>query len=182
MYRIRRLQPSEVFLLNQIDMGYESDCGYKITRSEQDMGWAFSLTWVRLDPPFSREYDWDWSLEEETIANAKNGLVFAAEVEGQTIGMIEGSQVSASDLEIKSLFVSRPYRKKGIGRQLVEALTQVGKASGAKRLIVTTQATDGQAVKFYLAQGFELIGLNCNPDSAQDWEHGEAILFFHRNL
>lgn len=182
MYQIRSLEPGEIALLNQIDMGYESDFGYEITSERRDNGWHFVLQRVKLDPPFSRDYDWDWSLEDETIENAKAGLVWIAEHDKRVLAMIEGSQVSESDLEIMSLYISRPYRRRGIGRQLVSALAEVGKQRGMNRLLVKTQATAGPAVDFYLSQGFELIGLNCYPFSATDLEHGESILLFHRIL
>jgi N-acetylglutamate synthase-like GNAT family acetyltransferase len=57
--------------------------------------------------------------------------------------------------ELAALFVSRPYRRRGIARQLMQSVLCRAKRSGAARIYVSATPS-ASAVGFYQSLGFGL--------------------------
>ena len=56
------------------------------------------------------------------------------------------------------LYVDETYRYKGIGRLLLEALTELQKEQGAAKQWVSVQEDNQHGIPFYEARGFRLQG------------------------
>ncbi|CAG7644954.1 GNAT family N-acetyltransferase [Paenibacillus allorhizosphaerae] len=57
-----------------------------------------------------------------------------------------------SQLQLDLMYVTREYRRQGIGRRLLEALSQAAIAQGAKSLYISSTETES-AVRFYTSCG-----------------------------
>ncbi|MBC2607636.1 GNAT family N-acetyltransferase [Pelagicoccus albus] len=79
-------------------------------------------------------------------------------------------QVREDTDQIIAMYVSAEYRLSGIARSLYFELEDSAKASGAKKLIVSTTPT-GSAVGFYQSQGFQFdAGSSCSLDQNEEHE------------
>jgi putative acetyltransferase len=89
--------------------------------------------------------DYDDAQREAWTARADDEAAFGAKLAGALtlIAMIDGAVAGFASLkggEIDMLFVDPEFARQGAGRTLVEALSKLAQARGAKRL--TTEASD----------------------------------------
>jgi GNAT superfamily N-acetyltransferase len=59
---------------------------------------------------------------------------------------------------IVRMSVDRAYRRQGIGRAILQALTAEARRRGYCRLVLETTATWTEAIAFYQAQGYRPVG------------------------
>ena len=81
--------------------------------------------------------------------------VFVAHRGGHLVGFATIVTHEGDDAELEGLFVEPAEWRKGVGTLLVRAILREATAWGANRLHVTANA---EAVPFYRAQGFAVIG------------------------
>lgn len=74
-----------------------------------------------------------------------------------------------SDTEIATLYVQPRHHGKGIGKTLLQAAVDHGRASGTPSLWLTTNAENRPAMAFYRAQGFTHIGETHFSIGTQDY-------------
>jgi putative acetyltransferase len=101
--------------------------------------------------------DYDDDQREAWASRADDEQVFGARLGGALtlLAMIDGAAAGFATLkgadEIDMLFVEPEFARRGVGRTLVDALTRLAQARGAKRL--TTEASD-VAKPLFERQGF----------------------------
>lgn len=85
----------------------------------------------------------------------------AVNSKGHLIGGIQSMMVNWGILEIDLLFVSKQYRKLGVGSQLLGYVEDIARKSGCYLSHLST--FDFQAKDFYLKHGYEIFGIleNC---------------------
>jgi len=181
---IRRAAPQDIPCFNRIDMSYSAPFGYayRLEHSASGLSFHFEETW--FDPPFEREYDWDWTSLDDFAGNVEKGLVWAAFDEaGAAVGLVElrESEWNGS-FWIQSLYVDKPARRRGIGAALLEAAVEHARTAGARALFVETQVSNGPAIRFYQTRGFRPCGFNDHFYTNDDARHGEVALFLVRTL
>src|SRR5690606_24723083 len=92
---------------------------------------------------------------------SKDHVVFVAESADQIVGWIHGYLFhllyQETMGEIASLVVDQSYRKKGIGRRLVEAFEQWAKEQGCGGVFLRTNVKREEAHEFYRTIGYDLI-------------------------
>jgi ribosomal protein S18 acetylase RimI-like enzyme len=88
-----------------------------------------------------------------TQAKAGRGLRLVAECEGAIVGcgQLRRWQRGA---EIADLVVAGPFRGRGIGRRLIEALLQEARSLGVPRVEIGVEADNGRALALYRRLGF----------------------------
>ncbi len=107
-----------------------------------------------LSDPFSVE------IEREFIASMDDrGAVFVAEVEGQIVGLqtIEPFATYSRALAhvgVVGTFVLADFRRRGIGRQLLESSLDFARLMGYEKLIAQVRASNEGAQVFYRELGF----------------------------
>jgi putative acetyltransferase len=90
--------------------------------------------------------DYDEDQREAWASRADDEPAFAARLQGALtlLALIDGAVAGFASLkgadEIDMLFVEPEFARQGVGRTLVDALTRLAQARGAKRL--TTEASD----------------------------------------
>ena len=63
-------------------------------------------------------------------------------------------------LHITELWVDEKHRRQGIGKELLDLAKSKAREFGCRVLILETQSCNENAIAFYLAYGFTLIGFN----------------------
>lgn len=121
---------------------------------------------VSSDPAF-----WDnllaWWKDELTAGAEAFGAYDGEKMAG--IAMIKHGVRDGVD-QIISMYVGAEYRLSGIAKSLYFELEDSARASGAKKLFVSTAPT-GSAVGFYLSQKFQFdAGSSCSIDQDEDYE------------
>lgn len=68
------------------------------------------------------------------------------------VGFIVNSGINA---EICSLFVSEEHRKEGVGKSIIELLTEYGKMHGVQNVTLDVMSNNTRALSFYERLGFK---------------------------
>ena len=147
---IHRLLPEQLPLVYDIDMRevgsevfYVSD-GRLLVRQE---------AWSR--PPRSRD-SWDSKICGWREMLESGGAAWGAFDEERIAGMIVlRAQLIPGTAQLAALFVSRPFRRRGIARHLAELLLAFARASNA-RYVYVSATPSRSAVGFYQSLGFQL--------------------------
>jgi ribosomal protein S18 acetylase RimI-like enzyme len=93
---------------------------------------------------------------EDFLSRPGHHLVLA-EVDRTPAGFITGVEIAHPDKGVEMLLyelgVDEPYRRRGIGRALVEALKAIAMNAGCTGMWVPVEQGDGVATALYLATG-----------------------------
>jgi len=87
--------------------------------------------------------------------------MFLAEVDGTVVGMASLRLLpNICDpipyAELTELFVEEAYRRRGVGRVLVEQIEQAARLAGAEQLVLLTAFKNSRAHAFYHTLGFAM--------------------------
>jgi GNAT superfamily N-acetyltransferase len=96
----------------------------------------------------------------------KHKCIKVAETDGNIVGMcttqlvVSTAQGTPAAL-VEDMVVAAGYRKKGIGRKLMQAIESWAKSHGATRLQLLADRTNGPALDFYQSIGWSATRLIC---------------------
>lgn len=99
---------------------------------------------------------------ENDIANS-NVQILLAEADGETIGYVQGEVTSRSDHmprtvgQVSLMYVVKQFRRKGVGRRLMEELCKFFNSNKAEDLTVRYIIGNKEAEGFWRKLGFESI-------------------------
>ncbi len=107
----------------------------------------------------------------------ERGCVLVAEAEGEVVGMCSGQLLVSTaegglSLLVEDVVVHEPWRRRGVGRLLLEAISGWAKAKKASRLQLLADRNNIPALDFYRHQGWrttELICLRAFMPQANDY-------------
>lgn len=100
-----------------------------------------------------------WYNHERIRSDMEAGYyTHVALIDSNVAGVIGGGLTSPGVSEVFILYVDEAYRYKGIGRLLLEALTELQKEQGATAQWVSVQEGNQRGIPFYEARGFKLQG------------------------
>lgn len=103
-----------------------------------------------------------WS-EKSIASELDNPLsLWLAAMEGDTLVGYVGSQTCMDETDMMNIAVSPAYRRKGVGRALIEALMDALKENGSRCLTLEVRASNQGAIALYQSLGFSQIGLRKN--------------------
>jgi ribosomal protein S18 acetylase RimI-like enzyme len=83
--------------------------------------------------------------------------IWVAEGEGKLLGLV-GLIVEGQEAEVEPIVVAPDYRGRGIGRALLDAMVREAEKLGARFLNVRPVARNAEAIAFFNAAGFRLLG------------------------
>ncbi len=72
------------------------------------------------------------------------------------------AQSAADEAEIVSIGVSAGFRRKGVGKALINSLLQFGGLKGAAKIFLEVAADNDGGIALYEATGFERVGMRRN--------------------
>lgn len=107
-----------------------------------------------------QEQNVDFWYNHERIRNDMKAGFYShvALIDSNVTGVIGGGMPSPGVSEVFMLYVDETYRYKGIGRLLLEALTELQKEQGAVEQWISVQDDNQHGIPFYEARGFTLQG------------------------
>ncbi len=160
---------------------------FTIRMVEQDDLTACHTIEVRSFPP--SEAAWTTSLQTRINDYPEGFLV--AEYEGQVIGQVNSGSTSKDDISdeefkqlighdpdgenivIFSLSVLPEYRKKGIGRQLLDSFVSQAREMGKSKVMLLCKE---ELVDYYSAHGFKSGGISDSNHGGAQWHTMELPL------
>lgn len=90
---------------------------------------------------------------EKILAKIKLGI-YLLDYKGKTIGMARFIGKTNNFVEITSIYIDKPYRKMGLGKELIRHIIEIA-ISDQKTPILVTSITNNVAIKTYESMGFE---------------------------
>jgi ribosomal protein S18 acetylase RimI-like enzyme len=78
---------------------------------------------------------------------------------------------------VQNFVVDKPFRGRGIGRQLLTAAANWAREEQLRRLIMEAPTKNGRAIHFYYARGAEFVGFN-----DRYYTNGDIAVFFEYRL
>lgn len=91
-------------------------------------------------------------------------ILVARDVGGRVVGHLQLLETAEQGVvEIKNLAVDTAFRRRGIGRRLVEHALTVCRAEGARAVTLITAVADVENVRFYQRCGFRATAIE--PDA-----------------
>ncbi len=129
------------------------------------------------------EYDFPDALYQDYWENAEAYGVVGDH--GELMACIEVCPEEWSNrLMVTELWVSEELRGKGVGSRLMDKAKEIAQKQGRRAIILETQSCNTKAIRFYLHEGFELIGFDTCCYTNNDIERREVRIdlgyFFHR--
>jgi aminoglycoside 6'-N-acetyltransferase I len=88
-----------------------------------------------------------------------NSQIYVLEMDGKAIG-VGVLQITGTAGEIMNIAVAPEYQRNGLGRALIQALTDAAVRKGAGQLRIATGNSGINQIAFYQQQGFDLVALN----------------------
>jgi ribosomal protein S18 acetylase RimI-like enzyme len=184
MITIKPLTQLQTDNLYRLVTGYTAHAKYAVRKTESDQRWALTLELVPVTPPHRKRYD---HLDAETVAHyrqmASLGFSFGAYDGPQCVGLaLAEPQQWNKSLSVWELHVEDTHQGRGIGRQLVEALTEKAQAAGLRTVVCETQNTNVPAIRFYRQVGFHIAGVDISHYSNDDFPDGEIAVFMKKEV
>ncbi len=184
MIEIRSLTEIDRDTLKRLITGYVSKEKYAVTREESDEKSVIALELVKLKQPYIKRYD---DVSDEDFGRyqgmLRQGLSLGA-YDGDDLAGIAICEMEAwnRSLWVWEFHIAEDQRGKGIGRALMEALAEKGRAADMRVIVCETQTTNVPAIRFYRKMGFALDAINLSLYSNEDWPDGEIAVFMKRKL
>lgn len=85
--------------------------------------------------------------------------VYVLEIDGRVVG-VGVLRVAVSAGEIMNVAVAPDYQRRGLGRALLQALTQTAQRQGIRRLLIATGNSGIGQMALYQQEGFDLIDID----------------------
>ena len=184
MVDIRPMAQLDAALLQTLIVGYTTTAIYAVKKEESPEFTRFELRLVPLERPKKKRYP---ALTAETLeryqALARQGHTFGAFISDSCVG-IALTEIHAwnASLWVHEFHVAAAQQGQGIGRRLMETLTQHAQAHGLRCQVCETQTTNVPAIRFYRAMGFVLDGIDLSYYTNEDAEREEIAVFLKKKL
>ena len=180
--RNRLILPGESTFLPGEEYGYTADNEYAVSISSSGGEFSFALRLSALPVPKTRrwtERDEDKLKMGEMLAGM---LSCRAVSEGRTAGIVIAERRKWNNsVFVEKLHVSKSFRNRGVGRELIRAVETSAVLQGAEKISLETQNTNPAAVNFYMKCGFEITGLDTALYSGDECM-GETAVFMTKQL
>jgi len=168
---IRRLDPEDL-VEKAIVFQYDSPGHFRVSIAERDNGWTIDLTRQVFPEKFHKR-------ETEQLVTKYKGSseIYGAFVEGREAGLIQLEyQEWNRSVRVWDIDVALEFRRKGIGKALMDLCKARSLELGARRIVLETQTSNLRAIEFYKAMGFQLVGLDASNYSNDDVDKCEVRL------
>ena len=176
--KLKQLRRGDLHIMD----GYVATDRYHVSKTVTADEFCFTLKRQKLNEPYVKR----WSFSKEDFRNyselVNQGLSLGAYDAGWLVGIAISEEIEWNrSLWIREFGVDESYRRKGVGRQLMEKIAEVAKAEGLRILVCETQNTNVSAIDFYRSVGFEVDGVDLSYYTNSDVD-GEVAVFMKRKL
>jgi len=185
---IRPLALADVPRLSEIDAEFESDRFLDVEKTVNGLEVSWQIVERPLDPPFrSTDYGLSRQQREEVSVRLRerDGLYLAAEDTrtGKLMALLDVERERWRDTAtVWNILIDRGYRRKGVGRELMQHAIAWARAQGLRGIMLETQTNNLAACRFYYAMGFKLCGLDDHFYSNGDIDVQEVAIFWWYEL
>ena len=128
----------------------------------RELSWEY-LQWAnaRLDEEYGIQCDIE-SMLDETVREFDKflppfGRLLFAEYKGQVVGLACMRKIREDTVEIKRMYVQPAFRRKGIGRALLESLVENAREIGYPTIRLDSTRFMAEAHSLYRSVGFQEI-------------------------
>jgi len=157
---------------------YTTGYYFDVAVEQNAEGCVFTLERKAFEVP--REKSFETSLLSEWLIEPQLFGAFEGE---ELLGFVELSRESWNGrMRIANIWVAEERRGQGVGRALMERAVEAARSAGCRAMVLETQSCNDPAIRFYLANGFYLIGLDTTHYSNNDIAEKEVRLEFGRKL
>ena len=164
-------EPFEILPLTDIKLdeilpivtGYESNEKYIVEKSESEAQTLFNIHLVRLDKSYTATFDEDFNDEDyrRYLGILPQGYSFGAYQHGRLVAFaISEAILWNRSLRVWEFQVMQGYRRKGIGRALMNQVVAKAIQDHVRVVFLETQNTNVNAIRFYRRMGFALDALD----------------------
>jgi len=181
--QIRDLTLEDVPRLREINPTFVSDTVLKVERGEEGMEVAWRLHEVPLAQPFDKGHGYDPT--EEELAELRRrlqrgqGLYLVAEAGGRIVALLEVEPQEWNHTAwVWDILVDWNYRRRGVGRSLMQRAIAWAKERDYRALSLETQSNNINACRFYQRMGFRLTGIREDLYTNEDIAKGEVAIFW----
>lgn len=162
-YEILPLRPFTQAELWPILSGYETHEIYSVEKTEADQRTLFDIRLVRLAKPYQTDYYSDFTPDEvdRYLSLLPQGFSFGAYQQDRLVGFAIGEVISEDRLvRVWEFHVLAEFRRAGIGRALMEQVIAKAQQEHLGMVVLETQNTNVDAIRFYRAMGFSLEAID----------------------
>ncbi len=184
MIEIRPLTSITAGEVHEIGGGYSSPARYTVSKVESPERIVITLELKPLEKPYVKRWEPSDAEEEKRYQQyAAGGYSLGAYDGDQLVGLVvtEPRRWNRT-LFIWEFHVAESHRRRGIGRQLMEAVVDKARQAGFRIVALETQSTNLPAITFYRAAGFEIDALDLSLYTNTDTTDGEVAIFMKRKL
>ena len=156
-----------------MDSSFVCDSIYRISR----VGDSFLITTTPAEPPRLKAFD----LHDALAEAAWDLALVAVTLDTVAAFCATGFEPWHRRQVLGHLYVDAAWRRRGLGRRLVAAVSSRGMDNGANHLWLETTNANVQAVRAYGRMGFALCGLDVDLYRGTP-DEGETGLFMSRDI
>ena len=155
-----------------LEYNYSTNEYYKVTKNVNKD--KFSLEFERMTLPDVLNFSNTDTLFQD-YWNAPEA--YGIEVDGKIGAFLElDFDEWNSRVKITQILVLEKYRKKGLGKMLIDFAKKVATERDYRIIVLETQNTNVPAIDFYISQGFSFCGSNIYFYSNDDIGENEVML------
>lgn len=162
-YKILPLRPFTQEELWPILSGYETHEIYSVEKTEADQRTLFDIRLVRLAKSYQTDYYSDFTPDEvqRYLGLLTQGYSFGAYQKDRLVGFAIGEAFPDERLmQVWEFHVLAEFRRAGIGRALMEQVIAKAKQDHISMIVLETQNTNVDAIRFYRAMDFSLDAID----------------------
>jgi len=185
---IRPLTTADIPRLSEIDAEFESERFLDVIKTSSGLEVSWRLVERPLVPPFrSSSYSLNRQQCQEVGARLRegDGLYLVAQVadSGKLAALLDMERERWRDTaNVWNILVDRAYRRRGLGRELMNRAIAWARAQGLRAITLETQTNNLAACRFYQALGFKLCGIDDHFYSNDDIGMKEVAIFWWYEL
>jgi len=161
-------------------VGFETNEVYRFTKSETRE--RTELVFELVEKPFEKRFPLPAMMIGYYRGVLSGGLCFKAVEDDAFVGITIADTQWNGIAIVWELHVDAAYRRRGIGRSLLDAVEDAARSKGLRMVSIEVQSTNVPALDFYRACGYEVGAIDAAFYSNDDVAKGEIDVFMRKAL
>ena len=180
-FEILSLRPFTLADIMPIISGYETQEIYTVGKTESDIQTIFDIHLVNLENAYRASYYEDFNPEDlqRYQGLVSQGYAFGAYQMDELVAFALGEAFPQERLlRVWEFHVKDELRRKGVGRALMEQVITKAQQDQFAMIMLETQNTNVQAVRFYRRLGFTIHAIDLSHYSNLGGAEASQVAFF----